>query len=154
MSAFLLDVNVLLALSWSNHQHHEAAHTWCAQQSRFRWATCPSTQSAFVRISMQPAIVKKPISGMEALELLAQNLKRPGHQFWPEDRPVNEALGAVRDRLVGHQQVTDACLLALAIRHNGTLATFDRGIFALIAPDAPEGRHIAIIPAPLPRARK
>jgi predicted nucleic acid-binding protein len=31
----------------------------------------------------------------------------------------------------GHQQITDAYLVALAIRHRGKLATLDRGIVQL-----------------------
>jgi toxin-antitoxin system PIN domain toxin len=154
MNVFLLDVNVLLALAWSNHEQHEAAHAWCARQRRFRWASCPATQSAFIRISMQPAIVKRNLSGTDALELLVQNLKRPGHQFWTEDRPIDEVLGAFRARLVGHQQVTDACLLSLAVRHKGKLATFDQGVLALLAPDTSEIQHITIIPASAGRIRK
>ena len=154
MSVFLLDVNVLLALAWSNHEHHDAAHTWCARQRRFHWASCPTTQSAFVRISMQPAIVKRNLTGTDALELLVQNLKRPGHEFWAEDRPIDEVFNVFRARLVGHQQVTDACLLSLAIRHKGKLATFDQGVLALLDPDAPEIQHIVIIPASVGRIRK
>lgn len=154
MSVFLLDVNVLLALAWSNHEQHEAAHDWCARQRRFRWASCPATQSAFIRISMQPAIVKRNLSGADALELLVQNLKRPGHEFWAEDRSIDEMLGPFRARLVGHQQVTDACLLSLAIRHKGKLATFDQGVLALLAPNTPEIQHITIIPASAGRIRK
>lgn len=145
MSVFLLDVNVLLALAWSNHEQHQAAHAWCARQRRFRWASCPSTQSAFLRISMQPAIVKRNLSGAEALELLGQNLKRPGHEFWAEDRSLDEVLGLFGARLVGHQQVTDACLLSLAIRHKGKLATFDRGVLALLPSHAPQMQHITTI---------
>lgn len=154
MSVFLLDANVLLALAWSNHEQHEAAHAWCTRQRRFRWATCPSTELAFVRISMQPAIVKQALSGSEALELLDRNLQRAGHEFWTEDLPIGRALVWVRDRLVGHKQVMDAFLLSLATRHNEKLATFDQGVLALLPPDAPEARHIAVIPASVQRTRK
>ena len=154
MSVFLLDANVLLALAWSNHEQHEVAHAWCARQRRFRWATCPSTELAFVRISMQPAIVKKSLSGVEALELLERNVQRPGHEFWAEDLPVAEALSAVRDRLVGHRQVMDAALLSLATRHNQKLATFDHGLFALLTPNAAETRHIEVIPASARHSRR
>lgn len=30
--------------------------------------------------------------------------------------------------LTGHQEITDAYLLALAVRHRGALATFDRSV--------------------------
>jgi predicted nucleic acid-binding protein len=35
----LPDINVLLALAWSNHPHHEAAHRWFACDSAAGWAT-------------------------------------------------------------------------------------------------------------------
>ena len=35
--------------------------------------------------------------------------------------------------LQGHRQLTDAYLLALASRHKGVLATFDRGLRTLAA---------------------
>jgi uncharacterized protein len=154
MSVFLLDANVLLALVWRNHEQHEAAHAWCARQRRFRWATCPSTELAFMRISMQPAIVRRALSGSEALELLDRNLQRAGHEFWAEDLPVTKALVRVRDRLVGHKQVMDAFLLSLATRRNQKLATFDQGVLALLPPDAPETRHVTVIRASVRRARK
>jgi hypothetical protein len=32
------------------------------------------------------------------------------------------------DRIFGHQQVTDACLIGLAVQDDGVLVTMDRGI--------------------------
>jgi uncharacterized protein len=103
---------------------------------------------------MQPAIVKRSLSGSEALELLDRNLQRAGHEFWAEDLPVTQALARVRDRLIGHKQVMDAFLLSLATRRNQKLATFDQGILALLPPDASETRHITVIPASVRHAKK
>lgn len=36
----LLDVNVLIALAWPNHVHHDAAGSWFARLRRTGWATC------------------------------------------------------------------------------------------------------------------
>lgn len=55
MKAALLDINVLLALAWPNHQNHAAAHGWFARESRHGWATCAFTQLGFVRPSSNPA---------------------------------------------------------------------------------------------------
>lgn len=44
--------------------------------------------------------------------------------------------------IVGHRQVTDAHLLALARRHGGRLVTFDAGLLAL-----DEGRDVELLPA-------
>ena len=50
---FLLDVNVLMALLWENHEHHQVARRWFRQITDF--ATCPVTQLGFARISSHPA---------------------------------------------------------------------------------------------------
>ena len=49
--AMLLDVNVLVALAWPNHVHHVAARAWFNDVGQKRFATCPVTQSGFVRVS-------------------------------------------------------------------------------------------------------
>jgi hypothetical protein len=43
MTPYLLDINVLLALTDPMHVHHDVAHQWFAQTGRHRWATCPLT---------------------------------------------------------------------------------------------------------------
>lgn len=73
------------------------------------------------------------MSPADAVVLLSANLAHPNHEFWVEDLSVPVAVEAVPRKLQGHQQVTDAYLLALAIHHNGVLATFDRGIEAMVA---------------------
>jgi predicted nucleic acid-binding protein len=44
----------------------------------------------------------------------------------------------VKGRLTGHQQVSDAYLVALAVRHGGKLATFDARIAQLVGTAAVE----------------
>jgi predicted nucleic acid-binding protein len=41
---FLLDVNVLMALLWENHEHHQVARVWLRRITDF--ATCPVSQLA------------------------------------------------------------------------------------------------------------
>jgi hypothetical protein len=53
----LLDINVLLALAWSHHVHHDAAHGWFARETAAGWATCLLTQTGFLRLSLNPQIV-------------------------------------------------------------------------------------------------
>ncbi|MBL8175293.1 MAG: hypothetical protein JNK48_11535 [Bryobacterales bacterium] len=58
----LLDVNVLLAIAWPNHQFHRAAVK--AVSARNRWATCALTQLGFIRLSSIPVVLagsEKPI---------------------------------------------------------------------------------------------
>lgn len=53
MSGWLLDVNALLGCAWKSHANHVALLRWLLQVGD--WATCPITESGFVRISMTTA---------------------------------------------------------------------------------------------------
>ena len=131
MSVFLLDANVLIALAWPDHEFHKRVMTWFARNSRHGWATCPITQSAFVRILSNPAFSPRALSPKHALAALEINAKLPGHRFWPDDISMTDAFQHIGERLMGHRQITDAYLLALAVRHRAQLATMDEGIAAL-----------------------
>ncbi len=58
-AGFLLDVNVLIAMAWPTHRAHEKVQEWLARHAREGWATCPLTQTAFVRILSNPAFSPK-----------------------------------------------------------------------------------------------
>ena len=128
MKTALLDVNILTALLWPAHEHHEAAHRWFSARANARWATCALTQLGFVRITSNPAFSRDALSPTEAAALLAENLTHPGHEFWTEGLQVPPAIRGMEARLHGYRQLTDAYLLALANRRKGVLATFDRGL--------------------------
>jgi uncharacterized protein len=132
VSRFLLDVNVLVALSWPEHEFHETVQDWFGRNARNGWATCPLTQAGFVRIVSNPAFSPRAVSPTEALQALALTVRHPAHEFWPDHITVVDALARFEGRLVGHQQVTDAYLLALAIEKKGKLATLDRSIVDLV----------------------
>jgi uncharacterized protein len=130
---FLLDVNVLIALCWPPHVAFDAVQHWFAQHGSKAWSTCPFTQSAFVRIISNPVFSRDALEPAKAVSLLQTNLAHVAHQFWPADLSVAEALAGTLSKLNGHNQVTDAYLIGLAIRHKGSLATLDRDI-AQLAP--------------------
>lgn len=50
------------------------------------------------------------------------------HQFWSDDLSITDPGIFNFDRIHGHNQITDDHLLALAVRHDGTLVTFDGAI--------------------------
>jgi predicted nucleic acid-binding protein len=52
---------------------------------------------------------------------------RPEHEFWPDDLPYD---ASILRGVLGHRQVTDAYLVALARRRRARLATFDAGLVA------------------------
>jgi len=64
----------------------------------------------------------------QAIEGLVDSLRDDAHQFWPDSISLPDAMHLLKEPIRGHQQVTDAYLVALAIRNKGKLATLDRGI--------------------------
>ena len=121
----LLDVNVLLAVAWPNHQFHAAA-VRRLEQSPARWATCALTELGFVRLSSNPAVVGVPKSPAQAAALLAGLVKDSRHLYLeslpsPATKPFLQAF----DRILGSKQVTDAYLLSLAEQKDAKLVTFD-----------------------------
>jgi predicted nucleic acid-binding protein len=98
-----------------------------------------------VRISSNPAFTVQAVTPGQAVALLARLIAMPGHRFWPDDLGMPEACPP-DGFLATHRQVTDAYLLALAVSHDGVLATLDRGIRPL-ARNSPERLELLAEPA-------
>jgi len=123
----LLDINVLIALCDPAHPHAAAAGRFFASGlTRTGWATCPLVENGFLRILGSPRYPGGPGSPQAARHLLSGLRSAPGHQFWPDDLTLADS-GAV-PVLPSSEHLTDAYLLALAVRHGGRLATFDSQI--------------------------
>jgi predicted nucleic acid-binding protein len=84
-----------------------------------------------VRVSSNLSAISTQVTPREALTMLERIRRVPGRRFIEDDLElvVGPHLGS--GLVATHRQVTDAHLLALARRHGGRLATFDRGIAAL-----------------------
>ncbi len=135
----LLDVNALVALAWDSHVHHAAVRAWFAAKSADGWATCPVTESGFVRVSSNPRVLPSFISVEAARGVLSTLRDAGGHRFLVNDVSLNDR---EFPPILGHRQVTDALLLTLARRHGIRLVTFDAGIAALA-----EGRDVELLAA-------
>ncbi len=146
MKAILLDVNVLIALLWTRHEHHAVAHRWFAGAADNGWATCSLTQLGFLRIVSNVAFSSEAVRPAQAMAVLKDNLRHPAHQEWEDPWGAAAVLEPLADRLVGHRQVTDAYLLGLAVKHDGRLATFDRGLDMLAPAGSRFSRHLERIP--------
>lgn len=129
----LLDVNVLIALLWPAHKSHPKAQRWFSHNAQQGWATCAMTEAGFVRIVSNPVFSQNAVSPRDALVVLNGSLDHPAHRFWTEDLSVAKALSQFERRLRGHQQITDAYLLALAKQKKGRLVTLDSSLSALLA---------------------
>ncbi|MBL8271012.1 TA system VapC family ribonuclease toxin [Steroidobacter sp.] len=127
MKAYLLDVNVLIALAWPNHTEHNRVQEWFANERRRGWATCLVTQLAFIRVSSNPA-VPHHVSPSVAQRYLSEITALPDHSFWdePEHGYAHASFGSTMPRTSTHQWVTDGYLATLALIHGGRLATLDK----------------------------
>ena len=151
MKGYLLDVNVLIALLWTRHEHHAVAQDWFTGASESGWATCSLTQLGFVRIVSNAAFSSEAIRPAQALAVLKANLQHPAHREWEDRWGAAAVLEPLAERLVGHRQVTDAYLLGLAAKHDGRLVTFDRGIAALTPAGDALAHHMERVPLTGPR---
>ncbi len=128
MVTALLDVNVLIALAWPNHQHHKEVKKWFNGTDRKGWATCPITQNGFIRISSNPEIIESAVTVLEAMDFLMQLTNHPEHQFLQDSLDFSRISPRPDSLLQGYRQVTDAYLVCLAARSEGVLVTLDRHI--------------------------
>lgn len=119
---YLLDANVLIALTVAEHEHHERASRWLAGAG-VEAAVCPTVQGALVRFVLRMG--ESPTTAAALVRALGDH---PRVVFWPDD--LSYATVAL-DGLTGHRQVTDTYLAAVAVAHGGLLATFDAGLLAL-----------------------
>ena len=117
----LLDVNLLMALLWENHEHHERARSWLRTVTEF--ATCPLSQLGFARISSHP-MLGFVMSPEQAFGVLRRLLSDPRHRFVPDDLSCTDRV-FLTERIAGASHVTDHYLAALAMQHGLALATLD-----------------------------
>ena len=142
----LLDVNVLVALAWPNHIHHNRAHQWFANARGQGWATCPLTQSGFVRVSSNRKAIPDAVAPQEAIALLQRIILLSHHQFWHDQFSIADSKTVNRGKLFGYRQVTDAHLLGIALANAGRLATFDRGIESIVPQGISSDETLVFIP--------
>jgi toxin-antitoxin system PIN domain toxin len=119
VTTYLLDANVLIALTVEEHEHHPRVAAWLAHVESV--ALCPMVEGSLVRFLVR--IGESAGVAAEVLRLLHAN---PRCEFWPDAVSYADAdISGVR----GHRQVTDAYLVALvASRGDARLATLDRAL--------------------------
>jgi uncharacterized protein len=125
---YLLDINVLIALSDPGHVHHDAAHRWFSAIGSASWATCPMTENGFVRVVSNPTYRSISETPSQTTLRLRISCAAPGHVFWPNTLSITDATVFNLSKLQGHQQLTDHYLAGMAYHHDAKLATFDANI--------------------------
>lgn len=127
----LLDVNALLALAWPNHQFHGAVVQRLDRRPNPKWATCLLTQLGFVRLSSNSAIVGVRKTPGQAVDLLSRLIADEYHAYL-DILPSLVSVESSFRPLLGHQQVTDAYLVAIAEANDATLLTLDQRLVATV----------------------
>lgn len=125
---YLLDVNVWIALLDGAHIHHPHVLAFFEQPS-LKIATCPLVENGVIRVLNLPAYSKfGPVGFDKVSNKLNEICQSFDHEFWPDSLSLRNADLVDWSRVLGHNQITDIYLLALAKAHQGCLATLDHRV--------------------------
>jgi toxin-antitoxin system PIN domain toxin len=122
---FLLDVNILVALFDPAHSHHRIVARWFSSPG-LQWGLCAFSEAGFLRVSTNAAAGNRTLR--QATDVLKSFSNDPCYRYWPIKAGWTSLAEPIQDRVYGHQQITDAFLLGLAIKEGGVLVTLDRAI--------------------------
>lgn len=127
MTAWLLDVNALIALLDGQHMHARRARAWFHDDPNRQWLTCPLTQNGAIRI-MSSVGYSAPKALPEMVEHLRVLTTFGAHRFVADDLSFLDEMAFRVDRIASPKHLTDIYLVALAAHHGAALATFDERI--------------------------
>jgi toxin-antitoxin system PIN domain toxin len=130
VTVHLLDANALIALTLTDHEHHQRAASWVAAVDRI--ALCPMVEGALIRF-----LVRLGQSQATAMAVLDGLYAEPRCEFWSDAISYRDA---DLNHVVGHRQVTDTYLAATAAVRQARLATFDRALAEALP------AHVTLIP--------
>jgi predicted nucleic acid-binding protein len=116
---YLLDVNILIAAVWRDHQDQARVERWLRGKQT---ATCPISELGFLRISSGETF---PFRAEPQLcsDALSEFLRKHRCRFIPDD------FSPQRIAAQSSREFTDLYLAELAEQHRMKLATLDTRIF-------------------------
>lgn len=138
---YLLDVNVLIALTSTTHVRHRLVKEWFSGSPDLKWSLCAFTEAGFLRIATAPR--PGQISMIQATAILERLSQHPGCRYLPIDADWPTLVSPFFKRLYGTNQVTDAYLLGLAVRSGLVLVTMDRAILHLAGDE--HKKHVLLL---------
>lgn len=121
---YLLDVNALLALGFSNHEFHHRVSIWVKSSEPLQLAGCSITELGFVRVLAQAPVYGFTVTQARALLLRLKRQLASRFTFIPDAHDVSRLPVWVRSP----KQITDGHLVQLAAAHNAILATLDENV--------------------------
>jgi hypothetical protein len=128
-------LNALIALVDPDSQHYSAIQIWFDLEGKCDWGVCPLTEAGFIRVTTNPSF-RGPVRNVaQATSILRELSVQPGYRYWMINDKWADATAPFETKVTGHQQVTDAYLLGLAIKEKGVLVTFDKAIRYLAGSD-------------------
>ena len=136
----IFDVNALVALALTTHQHHRAAHQHLSACDH--WATTPRTESALYRLLLNPSVAGRQLHVGHIDRVVRAFRLDPRWQLIVDDTSLASAR-VDTTVLMGHQQVTDLHLVNLAATTGAQLATFDAALPTWLAPS--DRCHVVVI---------
>jgi toxin-antitoxin system PIN domain toxin len=124
----LLDVNVWVALSVSDHPFHTCATAYWANAAAPKLCMCRTTALGLIRVSSRPHTMGGvPLTLAQSWSLYGQWLANPAVTWVPEPEGVDKVIDSwVSAGLVTSRTLTDAFLAALAVSANLRMVSFDR----------------------------
>jgi len=125
---YLLDVNVWIALLDEAHVHHPTALAFI-EQKELKIATCTLVENGVIRVLNLPGYSKfGPVGFDKVSNKLSEICRSLDHEFWPDNLSLRTPGLIDWSRVLGHNQITDIYLLALAKAHQGCLSTLDHRV--------------------------
>ena len=116
---YLLDVNMLIAAIWRDHQDHAGVEVWLHGK---KTATCPISELGFLRISSGDAFPFRADPDI-CRNALSEFVRKHRCRFIPDDFSPQKIAAQ------SSAQFTDLYLAELAENHSMKLATLDTRIF-------------------------
>jgi predicted nucleic acid-binding protein len=116
---YLLDVNMLIAAIWRDHQDQRRVETWLRGKQT---ATCPISELGFLRISSGETFPLRA-EPEPCRNALSEFVRKNRCRFIPDD------FSPKRIAAQSSREFTDLYLAELAERHRMKLATLDTRIF-------------------------
>ncbi|MCY7320116.1 MAG: VapC toxin family PIN domain ribonuclease [Ramlibacter sp.] len=124
----LLDVNVWVALLDEAHVFHAQALAFI-QRKKLQIASCALVENGVIRVLNLPGYSRLGPAGFEAVsQKLNQICAELDHEFWPDHISLRTPGVVHWPRVLGHNQITDVYLLALAVARRGCLVTLDHRV--------------------------
>jgi predicted nucleic acid-binding protein len=124
---FLLDVNVLVALGFLQHEFHQRVAAWehsLASKGTVELATCSITELGFVRVLTQAPQYGFTVSQARDLLLRLKSATVLKFTFISDDHDISHLPAWVKTA----KQTTDGHLSQLARAKGAILATLDRRV--------------------------